>query len=44
MDLIASGALKLDGLASVFPVDEAPAVFARLWARDPALMAPVFEW
>lgn len=44
MDLIASGALKLDGLASVFPVEEAPAVYARLWARDPELMAPVFEW
>lgn len=44
MDLIASGALNLDGLASVFPVEEAPAVYARLWARDPSLMAPVFEW
>jgi 2-desacetyl-2-hydroxyethyl bacteriochlorophyllide A dehydrogenase len=44
MSLIGSGALDLAGLASVFPVDEAPAVYARLWARDSSLMAPVFEW
>lgn len=44
IDLMASGQLKMEGIKTMFPVAEATAVYDRLYARDPSLIAPVFVW